>query len=117
MSTFPLTFSARGGQTLASMSEIDPRADTALVNWSDLDVSGLLPTGTVTLVLADVEGSTRLWQTQPEEMTAAVARLNRVFGSAATFPEWRRAVDRPRPRHSHSCRDRMTVSTSGEVHV
>jgi class 3 adenylate cyclase len=40
--------------------------------------SGLLPTGTVTLLLADVEGSTRLWQTQPEEMTAAVARLDRV---------------------------------------
>ena len=26
-----------------------------------------LPTGTVTLLLADVEGSTRLWQTQPED--------------------------------------------------
>jgi hypothetical protein len=36
-----------------------------------------LPTGTVTLLLADVEGSTRLWQTQPEEMTAAIARLDR----------------------------------------
>ena len=60
------------------MSEIDPPMDTALVNWSDLGVSGLLPTGTVTLLLADVEGSTRLWQTQPEEMTAAVARLDRV---------------------------------------
>jgi predicted ATPase/class 3 adenylate cyclase/DNA-binding CsgD family transcriptional regulator len=31
----------------------------------------------VTLLLADVEGSTRLWQTQPEEMTAAIARLDR----------------------------------------
>jgi class 3 adenylate cyclase len=60
---------------LASMSEIDP-CDTALVNWSDLGVSGLLPTGTATLVLADVEGSTRLWQTQPDEMTAAIARLD-----------------------------------------
>jgi len=46
------------------------------VNWSDLGVSGLLPTGTVTLLLADVEGSTRLWETQPEEMTAAFARLD-----------------------------------------
>src|SRR5271168_3981526 len=61
---------------LASMSEIDPRADTPLVDWSELDVSGLLPTGTVTLLLADVEGSTRLWESQPKEMTAAVARLN-----------------------------------------
>jgi class 3 adenylate cyclase len=45
------------------------------VNWSDLGVSGLLPTGMATLLLADVEGSTRLWQAQPGEMTAAVARL------------------------------------------
>jgi len=58
---------------LASMSEA---ADMPRLNWSDLDVSEL-PTGTVTLLLADVEGSTRLWQTQPEEMTAAIARLDR----------------------------------------
>jgi predicted ATPase/class 3 adenylate cyclase/DNA-binding CsgD family transcriptional regulator len=45
-----------------------------------LGVSGLLPTGTVTLVLADVEGSTRLWETQPEEMTAAFARLDHALG-------------------------------------
>src|SRR6202521_5019697 len=63
---------------LASMSEIDPLAETPLVDWSDLGVSGLLPTGTVTLLLADVEGSTRLWETQAEVMTAAIARLNRV---------------------------------------
>jgi predicted ATPase/class 3 adenylate cyclase/DNA-binding CsgD family transcriptional regulator len=60
------------------MSEIDPRAEMPLVDWSELGVSGLLPTGTVTLLLADVEGSTRLWETQPEEMTAAIARLNSV---------------------------------------
>src|ERR1700726_5142075 len=62
---------------LASMSDIDPRADAPPVNWSELGVSELLPTGTVTLLLADVEGSTRLWETQPDEMTAAVARLDR----------------------------------------
>ncbi|WP_156298493.1 helix-turn-helix transcriptional regulator [Mycobacterium paragordonae] len=38
-----------------------------------------LPTGTVTLLLADVEGSTRLWESQPEEMTAGVARLDQVL--------------------------------------
>jgi predicted ATPase/class 3 adenylate cyclase/DNA-binding CsgD family transcriptional regulator len=43
--------------------------------WSYLAVSGL-PTGTVTLLLADVEGSTRLWDTQPREMTAAIAQLD-----------------------------------------
>jgi DNA-binding CsgD family transcriptional regulator/class 3 adenylate cyclase len=60
---------------LASMSE---RADTPLVDWSELAVSEL-PAGTVTLLLADVEGSTRLWQTQPEQMSAAVARLDRTL--------------------------------------
>ena len=35
-----------------------------------------LPTGTVTLLLADVEGSTQLWQSQPDVMTAALAHLN-----------------------------------------
>ena len=61
---------------LTSMSEIDPRAETPLVDWSELSVSGLLPTGTVTLLLADVEGSTQLWETRPDEMTAAFARLD-----------------------------------------
>ena len=46
----------------------------------------LLPTGTVTLLLADVEGSTRLWETQPEKMTAALAQLNRTVDSTvATY--------------------------------
>src|SRR6202051_4349283 len=61
---------------LVSMSEIDPRADAQLVDWSDLGVSGLLPTGTVTLLLGDVEGSTRLWETQAEVMAPAIARFN-----------------------------------------
>ena len=52
------------------MSEID----AAPLNWSDLGVSELVPTGTVTLLLADVEGSTRLWETRPEEMTTAFAQ-------------------------------------------
>ena len=46
-------------------------------DWSDVGVTGLLPTGTVTLLLADVEGSTRLWATQHDEMTAAIGRLDR----------------------------------------
>ncbi|EUA57763.1 adenylate and Guanylate cyclase catalytic domain protein [Mycobacterium intracellulare 1956] len=42
----------------------------------------LLPTGTVTLLLADVEGSTRLWETRPEEMTAALVQLNKTVNEA-----------------------------------
>ena len=57
------------------MSEID----AAPLNWSDLGVSELVPTGTVTLLLADVEGSTRLWETQPDQMTDAFADLDRAL--------------------------------------
>ena len=57
---------------LASMSEID---------WSDVSMSEL-PTGTVTLLLADVEGSTRLWETLPDEMAAAIARLDQSVSDA-----------------------------------
>src|SRR6201982_3619619 len=63
---------------LANMSGIDPRAETWARSESDIGVSEL-PTGTVTLLLADVEGSTRLWETQPDEMTAAFANLDRAL--------------------------------------
>jgi predicted ATPase/class 3 adenylate cyclase/DNA-binding CsgD family transcriptional regulator len=46
---------------------------------SDLSVAEVLPTGTVTLLLADVESSTRLWQTVPDKMAAAIARLDDVL--------------------------------------
>src|ERR1700758_878816 len=89
---FVLMFCGLWGRMLASMSEIDPRADTPLVNWSELAVSGLLPTGTVTLLLADVEGSTRLWETQPDEMTAAIASLNQAVSDIVAAHEGVRPV-------------------------
>ena len=55
---------------LATMTQLDP------VDGSDLGVGEVLPTGTVTLLLADVEGSTRLWETRSGEMAGAVARLD-----------------------------------------
>ena len=61
---------------LASMSE---------TSWKNPDIGpdmSELPTGTVTLLLADVEGSTRLWETQPEAMKAAVARLDQTLAAA-----------------------------------
>ncbi len=78
---------------LASMSEIDPRADLPLVDWSEVVVSGLLPTGTVTLLLGDVEGSTRLWETKPDEMTAAIARFNRVVSDVIAAYDGVRPVE------------------------
>ena len=53
------------------------------IDESDLSVAEVLPTGTVTLLLADVEGSTRLWQTAPAEMATAIARLD---GLLSDFP-------------------------------
>jgi class 3 adenylate cyclase len=78
---------------LASMSEIDPRADAPLVDWSELNVSGLLPTGTVTLLLADVEGSTQLWETQPDGMTAAMARMNQTVSETIAAHDGVRPVE------------------------
>ena len=77
---------------LASMSE---RADTPPLNWSDWSDLGVseLPTGTVTLVLADVEGSTRLWETQPEQMSAAIARLDRAVTDAIAAYDGVRPVE------------------------
>ncbi len=72
---------------LTSMSE---------TSWSDPDI-GLdmseLPTGTVTLLLADVEGSTRLWETQPEAMKGAVARLDQTLSDAVATHHGVRPVE------------------------
>jgi predicted ATPase/class 3 adenylate cyclase/DNA-binding CsgD family transcriptional regulator len=75
------------------MGQIDPRVETPLVDWSELGVSGLLPTGTVTLLLADVEGSTRLWETQPEQMSAAIARFNQAVSEVIAGHDGVRPVE------------------------
>jgi predicted ATPase/class 3 adenylate cyclase/DNA-binding CsgD family transcriptional regulator len=75
------------------MREIDPRADPPSLNWTDLGVSELLPAGMVTLLLADAEDSTRLWETQPEQMTAAIARLQRALSEAILEHDGVRPVD------------------------
>ena len=60
---------------LANMSHLEWSEPADVRSGMASAVSGL-PTGTVTLLLADVEGSTRLWESQPDEMTAAIARLD-----------------------------------------
>jgi predicted ATPase/class 3 adenylate cyclase/DNA-binding CsgD family transcriptional regulator len=82
-----LMFGATYGRMLASMSEVswsDPGMDAAMVD---------LPTGTVTLLLADVEGSTRLWETQPDSMRAAVARLDQTLSDAVASHHGVRPVE------------------------
>jgi len=65
---------------LANMIGIDAPSDTPLLDWSEQSVSEL-PTGTVTLLLADVEGSTRLWESQSDTMTAALEHLNQTVNN------------------------------------
>jgi class 3 adenylate cyclase len=60
--------------------------------WSELAVTGL-PTGTVTLLLADVEGSTRLWETQPNEMSAAIAALDNTLTDLIAIHDGVRPVE------------------------
>jgi class 3 adenylate cyclase len=76
-------FCGTDSATLASMSGTE---------WSALAVSGL-PTGTVTLLLADVEGSTRLWETQPDQMTAAIAVLDCTLAELLTLYSGVRPVE------------------------
>nr|WP_246398197.1 LuxR C-terminal-related transcriptional regulator [Mycobacterium vicinigordonae] len=52
-----------------------------------------LPTGTVTLLLADVEGSTALWQSCPADMTGAVARLDTTLARLVDDHHGVRAVE------------------------
>ena len=47
-----------------------------------------LPTGTVMLLVADVEGSTRLWETQPDELACAVERLDQTLSKAIATRRW-----------------------------
>jgi hypothetical protein len=47
----------------------------------------------VTLLPADVEGSTRLWETQPYEMTVAVARLDQVLSDVVAAHDGVRPVE------------------------
>jgi predicted ATPase/class 3 adenylate cyclase/DNA-binding CsgD family transcriptional regulator len=72
-------FRLRQWRTVRGVDETWARTEMPPLNWSDAGVREALPTGTVTLLLADVEGSTRLWESEPEAMTEAVARLDRIL--------------------------------------
>jgi predicted ATPase/class 3 adenylate cyclase/DNA-binding CsgD family transcriptional regulator len=78
---------------LAGMSEVEPCVQMPVLKWSELGVSELLPSGTVTLLLADVEGSTRLWETRPEVMAAAVALLDSVLSEVIANHDGVRPVE------------------------
>ena len=83
---------------LASMTETDP-----CLNWSDV-----LPTGTVTLLLADVESSTRLWETQPDDMTAAFGRLDQALAELVAAHGGTRPVEQGGGDRLRAARSRRT---------
>jgi predicted ATPase/class 3 adenylate cyclase/DNA-binding CsgD family transcriptional regulator len=78
---------------LASMRESDSGADAPLMNGHELGVDQILPTGMVTLLLADVEGSTRLWEQQSDEMSTAVTRLDEAVSRIVAAHEGVRPVE------------------------
>jgi hypothetical protein len=45
-----------------------------------VSIGAELPAGTVTFLLTDIEGSTRLWETVPDAMEIALERHNRLLG-------------------------------------
>src|SRR4051812_10329313 len=53
----------------------------------------LLPTGTVTLLLADVEGSTRAWEDDPSQMKSTIVHLNEIVDSAVDRHDGVRPVE------------------------
>jgi class 3 adenylate cyclase len=53
------------------------------MSWDDAEVASV-PLGTVTLLLADIEGSTRLWEERPSEMPDALARLDEIVNGAVS---------------------------------
>src|SRR5690349_19411029 len=58
---------------------VPPRVTVTPYDCGDDASYRLLPTGIVTLLLADIEGSTRLWESQPDRMAAALATMDRVL--------------------------------------
>jgi class 3 adenylate cyclase len=56
--------------------ELLPTSETGMSS----PVPGSLPEGVVTFLLTDIEGSTPLWDQQPEAMAAAVARHEEIVG-------------------------------------
>ncbi len=55
--------------------------------------SGPLPTGTVTFLLTDIEGSTAAWERAPEATAAAVAEHYRLLDQAITAHSGQRPVE------------------------
>jgi class 3 adenylate cyclase len=68
-------------------------AEAALRTSAGGDDGSRLPTGTVTFLLGDIEGSTRLWSEFPDAMPEAVSRVYAMFDEAVARHEGVRPVE------------------------
>ena len=70
------------------------RSDTHLTHWDvPATVVPDLPTGTVTFLLTDIEGSTKLWEAGADEMAASVARHYELLEAAISLHAGFRPVE------------------------
>src|SRR5437763_12049557 len=68
-------------------------AEPVLRSSAEIGRGLALPTGTVTFLLSDVEGSTRLWSEFPNAMPQAVSRVYAIFDEAVARHEGVRPVE------------------------
>jgi class 3 adenylate cyclase len=78
---------------------LEERMDRSLIeNWtvkvSELYSSQMLPSGTLTFLFTDIEGSTHMWEQYPDEMRIALERHDALIESAVV--EQAGMVVRPR---------------------
>ncbi len=72
----------RGVPHDADMAKSEPLADFPAVNEDRVGEEALLPTGTVTFLLSDVEGSTPMWEADRDAAASAIARHYELLDAA-----------------------------------
>ena len=79
MSIFGSAEQAEKGASDLKLLDFASPVNLVRKDFSDRPGDHSLPTGTVTLLMADIEGSTRIWETRPDEMAAALATMDRTL--------------------------------------
>src|SRR2546421_5428023 len=96
---FGLWWSVIVWDVAGAMRDTEDRARALFgpLRWEERAVRGddqfVLPIGTVTLVLADVQGSTRQWEERPDEMRAALEGVDEIVVAAVACHHGVRPVE------------------------
>src|SRR5712671_2497118 len=67
---------------MAGMAKSEELADCLAVNDDRVGAEVLVPTGTVTFLLSDVEGSTPMWEADRDAAASAIARHYELLDAA-----------------------------------